>query len=536
MEKCFIAYDYVYPYYDMTQANGAADVNPRYWNYNMAQCEYLWKQDANIICHCYGTPKDTKRMQYSFAVYKTFGFTAWDYTHPLHQTIRYTDILDDPFGAFLSRKKTGNGKYEGMFTGCSTKINVGQNTYSIIRDEPEYWFDRGLDSFEEVNVVYENPMSFTHHVFLMQAEIPVGQKIPGLSDGWYVQQVIEPYYQYDADGNLVEDDYVYTVLYYPLLGDDLNIRKVWVYDDIFYFYFGYKFKAAVDFLADKPNRYYVYIGSTELDYGFRGEWYAAPFKAQFMIYNQSLFKWEKGASDETDYTNFHYIGNAFLSYELTENGTMLTYTLKKSVLGEASTKNMEFYFVVEETANNYVALIPADGVDCTVDPVAFPNKVSYTQRRFDLYSPHGYYLSEEIRMKSPVQGVRLLCLASAGEDTGIRFFVRVKEYEKEEWGEFQETEGLSYATGECVTHVQYAVSLNTVNGKKTPSFQDVRITPGDELAPEEYTERTAKIYVGVALSQKLEYEHGQRNQRTFFETTTVCHVTGAETEMMIYEH
>ena len=49
-----------------------------------------------------------------------------------------------------------------------------------------------------------------------------------------------------------------------------------------------------------------------------------------MIYNQSLFKWDKDAENERDYTNFHYIGNAFLNYELTEGNTMLTYTLKKS--------------------------------------------------------------------------------------------------------------------------------------------------------------------------------------------------------------
>lgn len=66
-------------------------------------------------------------------------------------------------------------------------------------------------------------------------------------------------------------------------------------------------------LVYKPNRYYVYIGSNELDYGFRGEWYDAPFKAQFMIYNQSLFKWDKDAENERDYTNFHYIGNAVCS-------------------------------------------------------------------------------------------------------------------------------------------------------------------------------------------------------------------------------
>lgn len=507
MENCFIAYDYVYPYYDMTQPNGAADMNHRYWNYNMPQCEYLWRKSSHVICHCYGTPKDEKRMMYTFAVYKTFGYDAWDYTHPLHQTIRYTDILDDPFGAFLKREKLSEGRYRGMFTGCDTEVDVGRNTCSIIRNEPDYWFDRGLDAFGDADLVYANPRSFTHHVFLLQAEIPVGEKIPGLSDGWYVVNVIDPYYQYDDDGNVIGDDYAYTVQYYPILSDDLNIRKVWVYDDIFYFYFGMKFKGKVDFLTDKPNRYYVYLGSQELDYGFRGEWYDAPFKSQFMIYNQSLFKWDRTAENERDYTNFQYIGNAFLNYELTEDGTMLTYTLKKSVLGEASRLHMCFYFVAEQTSNNYVALIPSEGVDTTTDPVGFPNMVRYTQKKFDLYSPHGYYLSEKIRFREPVKGAALQCVASAEEGTQVRLFARVKEKGREEFRDFEKASGLTYATDREITHIQYAVSLNTTDGKKTPSFTDVRITPGNELAPETYTEKTASIYSASAISEKISYKH-----------------------------
>ena len=536
MERCFLAYDYVYPYYDMTQPNGVADNNHRYWNYNMAQCEYLWEQKSNVICHCYGKPKDTDRIKYTFSVYKTFGFAAWDYTHPLHQIIRYTDILDDPFGALLNRTKTGDGRYHALFTGCDTEIDVKKNHYSIIRSEPDYWFDRGLDVFEEIDLVYSNPQSFTRHVFLMQAEIPVGEKIPGISDGWYVVNVINPYYQYDDNGNLIEDDYVYTVQYYPILSDDLNIRKAWVFDDIFYFYFGFKFKGAVDFFAEKPNRYYIYIGSEDLSYGFKGEWFDAPFKAQFMIYNQSLFKWDKSAEDERDYTNFHYIGNAFLSYELTEDNTMLTYTLKKSVLGEASTLNMNFYFVLEQTSSNYVALIPSAGVDCTVDPVAFPGKVSYTQRRYNLYAPHGYYLSEEIKLKSGVLGAVVHCLAEEEAATSLRLFVRVKQYGKDEFDDYEEADGLTWSTNKKITYVQYAVSLNTTDGTKTPSFSDVRITPGDELPPEEYSEKTAEIYIGVAHSTRISYEHGEQNEQIYYETTAGFYTAQAETEVINYNH
>ena len=248
-----------------------------------------------------------------------------------------------------------------------------------------------------------------------------------------------------------------------------------------------KFKGAVDFLADKPNRYYVYIGSNELDYGFRGEWYDAPFKAQFMIYNQSLFKWDKDAENERDYTNFHYIGNAFLNYELTEGNTMLTYTLKKSVMGDASTKHMSFYFVVEDTAQNYVALIPGKGVE----------------RRYNLYCPHGYYRSEEIKMPQSVKGAAVQCIATAGGATTVQMYVRVRRKGQEAFDGYEKADGLFYVTGKTITHIQYAVSLNTTDGTQSPSFTDVRIIPGNELEPEPYQEKTADIFVAVAISEKI---------------------------------
>ena len=536
MDRCFIAYDYVYPYYDMTTANGVADTNHRYWNFNMAQCEYLWQKKSNVICHCYGEPQDETRMTYTFAVYKTFGFTTWDYTHPLHQTIRYTDILDDPFGAFLSRKQIGSGKYHGMFTGCESTVDVGAHTCVLNRNEPDYWFERGIQGFEDIDKVYENPLSFTHHVFLMQAEIPDDQPIPGLSDGWNVQQVIPPTYQYDEKGNLIKDDYVNTVLYYPLLSDCLNIRKVWVHDDIFYFYFGVKYKGKVDFLKEKPDRYYVYIGTKELDYGFKGEWYDAPFKSQFMIYNQSLFKWTKGAEDERDYTNFQYIGNAFLEYELTEDGTMLTYTLKKSVLGEASKLNMEFFFVAEETANNYVALIPSTGIDTTIDPVGFPNMVSYRQKKYNLYSPHGYFLSEETKLKQITKGLMVQCIGGTVPDTWISLFVRVKQYGKDEFDEFEKANGLHYVTDKTVTHVQYAVSLNTMDGHKTPAFSDVKIIPGEGIEPEKLTEKSTVLFIGCGISQKIHYEHGIKNEKKDYSYRANYYAVIASTETITYEH
>ena len=215
---------------------------------------------------------------------------------------------------------------------------------------------------------------------------------------------------------------------------------------------------------------------------------------------------------------------------------MLTYTLKKSVLREVNTLNMKFYFVLEQTSSNYVALIPSAGVDCTVDPVAFPGKVSYTQRRYNLYAPHGYYLSEEIKLKSGVFGAVVHCLAEEEAATSVRLFVRVKQYGKDEFDDYEEADGLTWSTNKKITYVQYAVSLNTTDGTKTPSFSDVRITPGDELPPEEYSEKTAEIYIGVAHSTRISFEHGEQNEQIYYETTAGFYTAQAETEVINYNH
>ena len=215
---------------------------------------------------------------------------------------------------------------------------------------------------------------------------------------------------------------------------------------------------------------------------------------------------------------------------------MLTYTLKKSVLGEGSALHMRFYFALEKTATNYVALIPAEGINTTVDPVVFPKSVRYTQKRFGLYSPHGYYLSEEIKFKKTVKGAAAQCLASAGEGTDVRLFVRVKETDRDNFNDYERVDGLVYSTGRDITHIQYTVALDTTNGKLTPSFSDVRITPGDELPPGEYTEKTADICLGVAITQKIRYEHGEKNEPSVYEHTAAYYFAPAQTARIDYRH
>ena len=70
---------------------------------------------------------------------------------------------------------------------------------------------------------------------------------------------------------------------------------------------------------------------------------------------------------------------------------------------------------------------------------------------------------------------------------------------------------LHYATDKQITHIQYAVALNTTDGYETPSVSDVRIVAGPELEPDPYQEHTANIYIGTVLAEKIEYAHGERN-------------------------
>ena len=112
----------------------------------------------------------------------------------------------------------------------------------------------------------------------------------------------------------------------------------------------------------------------------------------------------------------------------------------------------------------------------------------------------------------------------------------MKQYGKDEFDDYEEADGLTWSTNKKITYVQYAVSLNTTDGTKTPSFSDVRITPGDELPPEEYSEKTAEIYIGVAHSTRISYEHGEQNEQIYYETTAGFYTAQAETEVINYNH
>jgi hypothetical protein len=182
IDSLHLFYGYVYPYYDMTSSNGDADINPQMWNYNNAQLAYIldkqskYYNNANnskcqVLAHCYGLFSDTSKIEYMFILSKVFELSGWDFTHPLHQIITYTDMLDDPFGLLLSRTDNGDGSYSATFTGCSITIDTKNNTYSLSRTEPSYWYDRKISidgtmtDWATITASYTNSNSATLHLY-----------------------------------------------------------------------------------------------------------------------------------------------------------------------------------------------------------------------------------------------------------------------------------------------------------------------------------------------------------------------------------
>lgn len=183
LDSCFIAFGYVYPYYNMTNSNGAADTNPQYWNYNNAQLAYILDKSSRyynnpnenmpcrVLAHCYGEVADETKTEYMFCLANMFEFSGWDYTHPLHQFIKYTDILDNPFGMLLSRTDNEDGSYSATFTGCSLAIDTANNTHVLTRTEPSYWYDRAITcdgtmtDWAAIAKAYENSNTATLHLY-----------------------------------------------------------------------------------------------------------------------------------------------------------------------------------------------------------------------------------------------------------------------------------------------------------------------------------------------------------------------------------
>ena len=189
LDTCFIAYGYNYPYFDMTESNPLIDINPERWNYNTAHLENilekqnLFRKDSlknpsvRVLCHSYGLYDDYEKMKYMFIGHKIWDFYSWDYTHPLHQKIDYTDILDDPFGRLVKYEDRGNGVYYGEFTGCTAEIDVKNNTYTLNRNEPSYWYNRAINldgtmaDWSDNDRLYSNLDDVTFHIYPLNINI-----------------------------------------------------------------------------------------------------------------------------------------------------------------------------------------------------------------------------------------------------------------------------------------------------------------------------------------------------------------------------
>lgn len=212
MDSCVMFYGYLYPYYNLQNTNGDADTNIQAWNYNSAQLAYIlskqnsWFNNPTVfrkvqpLCHCYGLFTDTDKVMYMYILSKIFEFPGWDYTHPLHQYIQYTDILDDPFGMLLSRTDNGDGTYSGIFTHCTVEIDTVNNTYTLTRTEPSYWYDRAItidgdmSDWSGVSAAYTNSNTATLHLYKIEVKhdfdtgtfvntVKVGTVIDLIADG-----------------------------------------------------------------------------------------------------------------------------------------------------------------------------------------------------------------------------------------------------------------------------------------------------------------------------------------------------------------
>ena len=137
-------------------------------------------------------------------------------------------------------------------------------------------------------------------------------------------------------------------------------------------------------------------------------------------------------------------------------------------------------------------------------------------------------------MPQPVKGAAVQCIATAGGATTVQMYVRVRRKGQEAFDGYEKADGLFYVTGKTITHIQYAVSLNTTDGTQSPSFTDVRIIPGNELEPEAYQEKTSDIYVAVAISEKIEY--GYTDAKKEYMNEAVYYGVSAETQVIKYKH
>jgi len=414
-----LAYNYLYKYWDMNDSNGQADKNPFLWNYNNAQRDYLWQKNKDtgneikVLAHTYGREDDEYKKMFSCLASKIWGYHSFDYVNPRMQTIYDVSEIENPIGMLLERE----GEDIGYFTGAIAKIDTSLHSYSLSRNEPDYWYKRQVS-------------------------------IDGDTNDWNEGDVLSLY------------------------KSDVNVKKLSVKDDSKYIYFSFEVEESIDFEEGSEYLYEIYLNTTGQDArGYTGTWWTAPFGADYKISNGNIYKWNEEYPKDS-YRGWDWLGETNVTYKISDDKKSVEYGVRKDRLGGLESKSIKIYMGVENTNTKSVDFLEPleDGLKSQEDGFV------YTQKNYKLNTPHGWFRSEEETVTSK-NGVGLTWEQNTPKGTYVKAWMRTKQ-KFLDWSDWQQVRNGEIKRGNY-EKVQCCFGLYTNDGIVTPTVKNINYLVGE---------------------------------------------------------
>jgi|GEM_PF-1191102 len=258
------------------------------------------------------------------------------------------------------------------------------------------------------------------------------------------------------------------------LPENINIKNFMVNDDNKYLYISYEVEGQIDF-SHNPNlpsnyNYNIYLNTTSnSNSGYIGEWWKTTFGSNYRISNSGIFKWDDSWTDRTDYNGWNWIGSAGMTYKLSEDKKTIEYRIKKESLGGLEEKDLKVFMQVDESASSVGNLVnPFDSTEAYYNGFYI-----YSQKSYNMNTPHGWYCSEEQVIDINDGYVYLDWEQKRPEGTDVKAWIRTRK-DNENWSNWQEAIKGVPISG-TFNRLQYCFGLFTDNGDLSPAVSAIEV-------------------------------------------------------------
>jgi len=257
------------------------------------------------------------------------------------------------------------------------------------------------------------------------------------------------------------------------IAEDAHVTSLSMTDDRHYLYIKLKVAGHINLKTNNdgiPYYFYnIYIDSNgNLSQGFKGSWWNSPaVAATYRISNDAMYQWNVKSTDQHSNEGWEWLGTEGVDYTVNSSGDEIEYRIAKNSLGSLTTTNVNFYVTVDEVATMHGQFIQPDYLNGT----EFTGQLTYVQKVFQPYVPHGYIQSEVIEA---VKGshATLTWNETIVEQTDVKAWIRTRSIGSDVWNNWTEINN-GGVIEEDFDRIQYSLGLYTEQGDNSPEVSDI---------------------------------------------------------------